>query len=62
MADGSDYHKMPCLDLGIGHIFEIHSLSTRISTKPSLLEIGIQAFNDIVTLLLKLDETFGFVE
>ena len=49
-------------DLGIGHIFEIHSLPATISTKPSLLEISIQAFDDIVTLLLKLDETFGFVE
>ena len=48
-------------DLGISHIFEIHSLPTRILSKPSLLEIGIQAFDDIVTLLLKL-KTFGFVE
>jgi len=49
-------------DLGIGHIFEINGLPIRISTKPSLLEIGIQAFDDIVALLLKLDEAFGFVK
>jgi len=49
-------------DLGIGHVFEINGRPIRILTKPSLLEMGIHAFDDIVMLLLKLDEAVGFVE
>ena len=49
-------------DLGIGHTFDISGLPSRISTKPSLLEIGIQTFDNMATLLLMLDQAFGFVK
>jgi len=49
-------------DLGIGHTFDISGLPSRISTKPSLLEIGIQASDNMATLFLKLDQALGFVK
>ena len=49
-------------DLGISHTSDISGLPSRISTKPSLLELGIQAFDNMAKLLLKLDQAFGFVK
>ena len=49
-------------DLRVGHVLEINRGSGGIPTKPDLLEVVVQLFDDVVPLLFEFRHTLGLVE
>ncbi|KAF3401859.1 hypothetical protein F1880_009718 [Penicillium rolfsii] len=49
-------------NFGIGHVLEVHSLTSGVAAEPHLMEVVIELLDNVVAHLLQLGDTLGLVE